>query len=155
MSKEKINLKVTSDGGEVKISINDEKRARIPRVGDMMFCIQKYPVDDEDEDSRDRIKEDAIAGYSYSKKLVAATALNDEGDTVTINGDFTMSLDDDMKIRSNNSANNGLIVFQSEDDAFEKYKSLMNASINEAKTRIEKYEKTMKYLEEALEEVHH
>ena len=151
MSKKDLKVKIgLNEDDEVKISISEELQQRIPRVGDKMFLIQPYPVDDDDEDERGKVKENAIMGYSYAKRQVRATSLPDEGDSVLINGEFKVPLNENMTIQTSK-----LMLFTKEEDAKEKYRSLMNASIEEAKERRDKYNKTVDYLEEALEKEHH
>jgi hypothetical protein len=150
MGKRDLKMNVTVDGDDVKLTISEEVRNKIPRVGDSIYVIKPYPVDDDDEDKHGKIKEDAILAYSYAGKVVKTTALNDEADAVTINGDFQLPLNSDMTIQTNK-----LMVFTKEEDAKEKFRTLMNSSVEAARELQEKYESTVKYLEEAIEKVHH
>jgi hypothetical protein len=150
MGKQKFNVDLSVDKDEIKISLSDEQRSRIPRVGDAMFVVSPYTPDDDDTSDSGKIKEDAIVAYSYSKKVVRTTALNDDADAVTVNGDFHFKLDENMTIKNGKN-----LVFTNEEQALDKYRSLMNSSIEEAKFRRDKYVKTVEYLETALDEVHH
>lgn len=150
MSKKNFDLNIKSDGNEIKVSFSDEQRSRIPRAGDAMFVISPYPVDDEDEDEKEKVKEGAILGYSYTEKVVRTTALNDDNTVVTVNGDFHFKVDEEMTIKNGKN-----MVFTNEQNALNKYRTLMNSSIEESERREEKYRKTTGFLKTALEEVHH
>lgn len=150
MSKKDFRVNIKADGNEVRISLSDEQRSRIPRAGDAMFVVSPYPADDEDEDDHEKIKENAIVGYSYTEKVVRATALNDDATEVTVNGDFHFKLDENMTIKNGKN-----MVFMKEEDALDKYRSLMNASIDEAERRETKNRNIKTFLKTALEEIHH
>ena len=151
MSKKNLNVKAEiTDEGNVTLTISEETRARIPRVGDTMYIIKPYPFDDDDEDDNGKVKEDAIMAFSYAKRMIKSTLIDDEGENVLVNGDFKLPLNDGMTIQTNK-----LMVFTKEEDAKNKFESLMNASIKAAKEFKEKYTKIELYLNEAVEKNHH
>lgn len=153
MSKERVKVTVNGDEetGEVnvKITLTDEAKSRIPTPGQSIFVIEPYPVDDDEEENES--KEKPVMGYSYAGVLAKAVVLNDDLDEVTVNGDYRIPLYKDTNIDSGKR----LIVCSNEDEALDKYRTLMNASIKEAKRRMEKAIKIHDYLEEQLEKMHH
>ena len=68
----------------------------------------------------------------------------------TVNGDYRSPL-----YKDTTDSNKRLIVCSNEDEAIDKYRTLMNASIKESKRRMEKAIKIHDYLEEQLEKMHH
>lgn len=152
MAKEKARVQIglSVEGDEIKLNISEEVRQRIPRAGDALHVIQPYPVDEDDQDENGKVRKNAIMAYSYKRRTVKTTALNDEADHILINGDFNIPLNEDMTLQ-----NEKLMVFTKEEDAKEKYRSLMNSSLRAAKELKEKYDNTVTYLETALEEEHH
>jgi len=156
MGKEKLNIKVTDDG-DIKLTISEEVQRGIPRCGDIMYSIQPYPADDEDRLADDEIKEGAILAYSYSKSMIKATALTDDGEQLIINGDIYLPLKKDMSLRKKN-----LMVFTKEEDAMDQWKTLTTTSLNAAeelatqlKKAQDKVENSIEYLKKALEKGHH
>jgi hypothetical protein len=155
MSKEKVNVKVEVDDetGDVNITLTDEKKSRIPRPGDSIYIVEPYPVDDDDEDAVETygdVKEKPILAYSYTGLLAKAVVLSDDLDSVKINGDFEIPLTKRM-IESSKKQ----LIFTNEDEARDKYKTLMTISIKEATRRLRKAENIKEYLETALEKMHH
>ena len=152
MSKDKINVNVRvneeseNDSATVKITISDEAKARIPRPGDAIYIVEPYPVD-EDEDPT---KEETILGYSYDNVMVKGSVLTDELDEVIVNGEYRIPL-----YKTNKDSRKRSMIFATEEEAMEKYRTLMSVSVKEAKLRMEKAEKTYDYLKEALEKMHH
>lgn len=152
MSKERVKVTVNGDEetGEVnvKITLTEEAKKRIPTPGQSIYVIEPYPVDDEEDENES--KEKPVMGYSYAGVLAKAVVLNDELDEVTVNGDYRISL-----YKDTTESNKRLIVCSNEDEAIDKYRTLMNASIKESKRRMEKAIKIHDYLEEQLEKMHH
>lgn len=152
MSKERVKVTVNGDEetGEVnvKITLTEEAKKRIPTPGQSIYVIEPYPVDDEEDENES--KEKPVMGYSYAGVLAKAVVLNDDLDEVTVNGDYRIPL-----YKDTTDSNKRLIVCSNEDEAIGKYRTLMNASIKEAKRRTEKAIKIQDYLEEQLEKMHH
>jgi hypothetical protein len=152
MSKERVKVTVNGDEetGEVnvKITLTEEAKKRIPTPGQSIYVIEPYPVDDDEDENES--KEKPVMGYSYAGVLAKAVVLNDELDEVTVNGDYRISL-----YKDTTESNKRLIVCSNEDEAIDKYRTLMNASIKESKRRMEKAIKIHDYLEEQLEKMHH
>jgi len=154
MSKERVKVIVNSNEEEgdvnVKITLTDEAKSRIPTPGQSIYVIEPYPVDDEDDENES--KEKVVMGFSYAGILAKAVVLNDDLDEVTVNGDYRIPL---YKDTTDSGSGKRLIVCSNENEAMDKYRTLMNASIKEAKRRMEKAVKIHDYLEEQLEKMHH
>jgi hypothetical protein len=154
MSKERVKVTINSNEEEgdvnVKITLTDEAKSRIPTPGQSIYVIEPYPVDDEDDENES--KEKVVMGFSYAGILAKAVVLNDDLDEVTVNGDYRIPL---YKDTTDSGSGKRLIVCSNENEAIDKYRTLMNASIKEAKRRMEKAVKIHDYLEEQLEKMHH
>jgi hypothetical protein len=157
MSKDKMNVKVTLDEekGEVKVTITDEEKNKIPRVGDALYIVAPYPVIDKDDVDDEEIfeedvKEKPIQAYSYDSVMVKATVLTEECDAVRVNGDYLIPLREDSNVPRKR-----LLIFTNESEARDKFRTLMNLSIKEASRREKLATKTKEYLETALEKMHH
>lgn len=151
MSKNKVNVHLEGEeleGAEVKITISDEDKENIPRVGDEIHVISPYPVDEEDDEFT--IKEKPIQGYGFASVMVKSTVLTDDLEEVLVNGDYRLPL------RKKNVDNNRkLIVCVSEQEAKEKFDALSDVSIERAKGYFKRFKEIIDYLEEAKEKVHH
>lgn len=132
----------------VKITISEDAKDRIPRPGDSIYVIEPYPVDDDNDP--DEPKEKVIMGYSYAGVMAKSVVLTDELDEVIVNGDYRIPL-----YKNAGEFNRKNMTFSKEEEAMEKYRTLMNASIKEAKRRRDRAVKVHDYLEEAMERMHH
>lgn len=156
MSKKEFKVKVSVNAeGDVNIKLTDEERNRIPRPGDSLYIIQPYPqIDPEDIDgneiTEDDVKGKQIMGYSYDSTMVKASVLSDELDEVIVNGDYRIPLK-----RNTLDPNKKLMVFTNEEDAKDKYRTLMTVSLNETKRRIELYNNIQNNIQESLEKMYH
>lgn len=137
---------------EGEFHLSEEIRKLIPRPGDYVYVVQPYDPDDDSESTPDRIEEDAIVAYSIEDRLVTGSVLTPEMDFILINGDFRLPLAREMKLVKKN-----IMVYTREDEAYNKWQSLMNVSLNEAKRRrdaakkvVGKCENTVHYIEKAL-----
>ena len=141
--------------GEVRIILSVDQKKRVPVVGEDVIILEPYPVDDEDDMSdfiRKEVKERPILGWSYNKVMTKTTALSDDGETVVVNGELSVSLTEKPTRLADKARR---IVINSEEEAKEMYTSLMNSSIREAERRLKKAEEIKNYLAVALEENFH
>ena len=157
MSKNKLHVDVSVDDekGEVKITLSDEAKSRIPRPGESIYIVAPYPVvssDDVDDEeiTSDDVKENLPEAYSYAGTMVKSSVLNDECDEVLVNGDYRIPLYKDRE-----SSRKRLLIFTNETEARDKFRTLMGISIKEATRRVKLAENIQQYLEEALEKMHH
>jgi hypothetical protein len=142
----KVNVKIDEDG-DVKVTIAEEAKNKIPRVGDSIFVIEPYNADDDAEE--DDFHEKPIKAYSYAPVFVKGTILNDEADEVLVNGDYRIPLYKDTEV------NRKLLVYTNEEKALEKWTTLMTTSLHEAERRTEKAKAVEGYVREALKKVNH
>ena len=157
MSREKFKVKVNvNEEGNVDVRvISAEAKDRIPRPGDSLYIIQPYPVIDPEDVDDDEIHEEdiklkPIMGYSYTTTMVKASVLNDELDECTVNGDYKILL-----YKNAGDPNKKLIVCTSEEEAVDKFKTLMTVSVNEASRRRKLYENIQSNLEESRDKIFH
>lgn len=153
MAKEKLNVNVTVDEeGEVKVTLTDEQKSRIPRPGESIYVVEPYPVDDEDEETigLDDVRERPIMAYSFDSLMAKAVVLSDDLDSVKVNGDFVIYLNKRVTESTKKQ-----MIFSNEEDAKNKYLTLMNISVKENDRRLKKAEDIKQYLETALEKMHH
>jgi len=152
MSKERVKVTLESNEEEekvnIRITIPEEAKSRIPRPGDSIYIIEPYPADDEDDENES--KEKAIMGYSYAGVMAKSVVLSDELDEVLVNGDYKIPL-----YKNAGEFNKRTLTFGNEEEAIDKYRTLMTTSIKEAKRRKDKNANIQSYLEEALEKMHH
>ena len=143
--KSKINITVDNEGGS-SFTMAEEALDRIPRVGKSIFIVAPYPADDDEDDE----KEKQIMAYSYTGVVAKAVILNDQNDEVTVNGDYRIPLYKDVQ-----DTNRKLMVFSSEEEAKDKWRTLMTVSLKEAERRANKAKQIEDYVREALEKMHH
>lgn len=151
MKKDQVNIRLEGDvleGAEIKVNFSDEAKNRIPRVGDEIFLISPYPVDDEDDEFT--AKEKPVMGYSYTGVMVKSTVLSDDCEEVLVNGDFKLSVNKPVS-----ESNKKLIVCAHEEEAKDKYVSLMNASIERANGYFRRAKDILDSLEESKAKMHH
>lgn len=144
-----VRIKIDEETGKVNVKISKDIIPLIPRVGESLHVLKSYPADDEDE-VNGKLKTGAILGWSYAEQMVRAVVITEDNDKVIINGDHVFPLTADMRINTDK-----IKIFTKEDDAVREYTDLMNASINEAIKRKEKYENIQGYLEDSLKKNFH
>lgn len=147
--KVKVNIRL-DDEGEVKFTMAEEALDRIPRVGKSIFIVEPYPADDDVEEEQEFVREKPIMAYSYTPVVAKAVVLNDENDEVTVNGDYRIPLYKDVQ-----DTNRKLMVFGNEEEALDKWRTLMSVSAKEAERRAKKAKAIEDYIKEAIEKVHH
>jgi hypothetical protein len=147
MSKDKLKINITVDNeGDSSSTMTEEILDRIPRVGKSIYIVAPYPADDDVEDE----KEKQVMAYSYTAVVAKAVILNDQNDEVTINGDYRIPLYKDV-----DALNRKLMVFGSEEEARDKWHTLMTVSLKEAERRAKKANQIEDYIREAIEKMHH
>jgi hypothetical protein len=150
MKRDQINVNVkVNDDGDVKVTIAEEAFKNMPVVGRSIYVVEPYNADD-DEDENDSPKEKPIKAYSFAPIFVKSTVLNDEADEVLVNGDYRIPL-----YKDTTETNKRQLVFNNEDVAYEKWETLMTASLKEAERRTKRAQNIEEYVREALEKVHH
>jgi hypothetical protein len=161
MKKNSLNVKVSLDEekGEVKVTISEEAKSKIPRPGESIYVITPYPIVTADmvgedlgdgfEVTEEDVKEDLPEAYSYDSVMVRGSVLTEDCEEVMINGgDYKIPLYE-------KSSRKKQLVFNNENEARDKFRTLMNVSVKETARR-EALHKTLKvYLEESLEKMHH
>ena len=142
-----------------KFSLPQEILDKVPRPGESIFIIEQYPVITEDmvgdnfdgvEILEEDIKVKPPMGYSYNPLMVKASILNDDLDECTVNGDYKIPL-----YKNSGESSKKILTFTNEDEALDKYRTLMNVSIKEADRREKVNAKVKEYLKEAVEKLHH
>ena len=150
--REEVNVNITVRDKEEKSKSNRSNKNsvidssllnRIPRVGESVFDVSKYPVNDE----RDVNKASTICGYSLTAIPVMATSLSEDHKRVLINGG-----DIELKITGSKQTDDGKEIFYDRDAAFLRWKELMGASLEVATEMFNEAKETKEYLEEALKE---
>ena len=144
-----VKVSVNEETGKVSAKISKDIVSQIPRPGESLHVIRPYPADDDDE-VNGKIKTDAILGWSYNEQMIRSVAITEDNDKVIINGDHFIPLTSDMRLNTEK-----IKIFTKEDDAVKEYTELMNASINEARRRKEKYTAIQGFLENSLEKNFH
>lgn len=129
--------------GKVTPMIDKNLLSRIPRVGESVFDVSKYPINED----RDVNKASTICGYSITAIPVMATSLSDDHKRVLINGG-----DIELKITGNKQTDEGKEIFYDREVAFERWQELMGASLDVATEMYNEAKGTMEYLKEALKE---
>lgn len=155
--KGEVNIKVdVNEDGDVKVTvIPDEVKNKIPRPGDSIYIIEPYPVvDPEDVDGveilEDDVKGPQILGYSYAPVMVRGSVLTEDNEAVMINGDYRIPL-----YKNSGESGKKMIVETNEEKAIEKFRTLMNVSLDEVKRRKNLYDNIQANLKESLEKLFH
>lgn len=146
MSKEKVNIRVNISNGEAT-RMPDDLLERVPKAGSYIQVVQPFPCDEDDVEA-DEGKESVIMQYAYENIFVKTTAISDDLDEVTINGDYRLPLKGDL-------TNKKVMVFSDESLAIDKWRTLMNSSLKVIEKRLKKYENMKSNVAEALEQKFH
>lgn len=161
MSKEgKVNVdfKLNKKSGELEITLTEEQKNMIPRPGEMIYIVDRYPVDDNVDLENVKDKEEVAVAFNFTKLPVKSCALDDNNEYVMVNSDYIIPLEKGLHLGSPKKR----MVFSSEKEAEERWHTLMKASLRDAEERAKEAEKAAdkrrkerEFIANAIEEGYH
>lgn len=132
--------RVTSKG---KLDLTKEQLNRIPRPGESIFLVDRYPVNDDEDASR----QETICAYSIAPVLVMSASLAEDMKRVYVNADIELSL-----VKKSSLRDDGREIFANEDEAYERWEELMDASLKVATKEYDEAKYKMDFVKKALKE---
>jgi hypothetical protein len=116
---------------------------KIPRPGESIYIVDKYPVNDDEDAS----KESTICAYSLAPVLVMSSSLSEDLKKVFVNADIELSL-----VRKSSFRDDSREIFADEAEAYDRWKELMEASLKVAQENFEAAEYKRDFVKNAIKE---
>lgn len=129
--------------GKGKLNLTNDMLKRIPRPGECIHVVDKYPVDDDEDPS----KKSTICAYSLTPIVVMSSSLSEDLKKVYVNADIELPL-----VRKPSFADDSREIFADEDEAYERWKELMTASLEVADEYVKNFTQKRNFVKEALKE---
>jgi len=126
-----------------KLGLSKEMLAKIPRPGESIHVVDKYPVDDDE----DPAKKSTICAYSLTPITVMSSSLSEDLKKVYVNADIELSL-----VRKPSFAEDSKEIFADEDEAYKRWEELMEASLEVADEYVKSFTEKRNFVKEALKE---
>jgi hypothetical protein len=126
-----------------KLGLSKEMLSKIPRPGECIHIVDRYPVNDDEDPS----KKGTICAYSLTPITVMSSSLSEDLKKVYVNADIELSLQ-----RKPSFMEDSKEIFADEDEAYERWKELMEASLEVAEEYVNDFTEKRNFVKEALKE---